>query len=92
MGATILIHAPQQAHASGVTAADLDGRWPDIRGAVLAAAVLDSCHLREVTPLPRPVPARGALGLWAPPAEVLAAVQDQMKALAESAAPTGTSR
>ncbi|MFE5711964.1 hypothetical protein ACFQ7J_14245 [Streptomyces sp. NPDC056501] len=111
VGTTILIHAAQQAHASGVTAADLDGRgWPDTRGAVLAAAVLDSCHqaaegccgawgfpgywhwtLRDVTPLPQAVPARGALGLWTPPAGVLTAVQDQLEGLAEPAS-TGTSR
>ncbi|MFF2305893.1 hypothetical protein ACFVVP_25680 [Streptomyces sp. NPDC058128] len=45
VGASILIHAAQQSHGSGVTAADLDGHaWPDTRGAVLAHAVLDSCH------------------------------------------------
>ncbi|MFD9047822.1 hypothetical protein [Streptomyces zaomyceticus] len=111
MGASILIHAAQQPHGSGVTAADLDGHaWPDTRGAVLAHAVLDSCHqategccgrwgfpgfwhwvLRNVTPLPRPVPARGALGLWTPPAAVLTAVQDQLELLDEPA-PTGASR
>lgn len=107
LGTGVLIHAAQQAHASGITAADLDGyAWPDIRGAILAAAVLDSCHqatdgccgtwgfpgywhwiLRDVTPLPQPVPARGALGLWRPPAEVLAVVQDQLEALGK---PTAT--
>ncbi|MFI8769497.1 hypothetical protein ACIGN6_31960 [Streptomyces sp. NPDC053792] len=111
MGTTILIHAALQAHASGVTAADLDGQaWPDTRGAVLASTRLDSCHqatddccgtwgfpgywhwiLRDVTPFPRPVPTRGALGLWAPPVEVLASVQDQLEALGKPG-PTEASR
>ncbi|MFE1500038.1 hypothetical protein ACFW89_33770 [Streptomyces albidoflavus] len=111
VGTTILIHAAQQTHASGVTAAHLGGHtWPGTRGAVLATAVLDFCHqatdgccgpwgfpgyrhwiLRDVTPLPRPVPARGALGLWTPPVDVLTAVQEQLKALGKPAA-TGASR
>ncbi|OKJ45971.1 hypothetical protein AMK27_40010 [Streptomyces sp. CB02009] len=37
VGASILIHAAQQSHSSGVTAAGLEGHaWPDTRGADLA--------------------------------------------------------
>lgn len=34
--------------------------------------------LRDVQPLRKPVPARGALGFWRPPADVLAAVREQV--------------
>ncbi len=34
-------------------------------------------ELSDVHPLPRPVPAKGRLGLWVPDAEVLAAVEAQ---------------
>lgn len=34
-------------------------------------------ELADVRPLPVPVPAKGQLGLWTPPAEVLAAVEAQ---------------
>lgn len=34
-------------------------------------------ELDHVRPLPKPVPARGQLGLWTPPADVLAAVEAQ---------------
>lgn len=34
--------------------------------------------LADITALPDPVPAKGALGFWTPPADVLAAVQQQL--------------
>lgn len=34
--------------------------------------------LEDVRRLPEPVPCRGALGLWTPPADVLAVVSDQL--------------
>ncbi|MFG3127440.1 ASCH domain-containing protein [Streptomyces tendae] len=39
-------------------------------------------ELADVTALPEPVPAKGALGFWTPAAEVLAAVQQQLQAVA----------
>lgn len=36
----------------------------------------------DVTPLPEPVPAKGALGFWTPGADVLAAVQAQLGVVA----------
>lgn len=48
LGTTILIHAGKEPHASGITAADLGSEdWPDVRGAILATARLDSCHRAE---------------------------------------------
>lgn len=35
-------------------------------------------RLRNVRRLPRPVPCRGALGLWTPPAEVVAEIETQL--------------
>ncbi|GAA2770455.1 hypothetical protein GCM10019017_10500 [Streptomyces showdoensis] len=98
LGTTILIHAAKAPHNSKVTAADLElAHAPDVRGAIIGTAVLDSCHqadpagccapwgmvsfwhwtLRDIRPLPRPVPTDGLLGLWVPPAAVLHDVQAQ---------------
>ena len=97
LGKMVFIHAALAPHASKVTAADLGlDHAPDVRGAVIGTAVLDSCHqnangccapwgmagfwhwvLRDVRPLPRPVPAVGMLGLWTPTPDVLHDVQVQ---------------
>lgn len=73
-------------------AAGGSGKYPGVRGAVLAVATLAGCHLdagccgpwgmrevyhwqlADVEALPEPVPCKGSLGLWAPSADVLAAV------------------
>jgi|SRR5690242_9178445 len=39
-------------------------------------------QLADVTPLPMPVPTKGALGFWTPPPAVLAAVHEQLGAVA----------
>ncbi|MEU9703034.1 hypothetical protein [Streptomyces sp. NPDC047981] len=97
VGTTILIHAAKEPHASGIVASDFtSAAWPDVRGAILGTAVLDSCHqatddccapwgmsdhwhwaLRNARPLPRAIPATGALGLWTPSGNVLYDVQVQ---------------
>ncbi|MFI1815138.1 hypothetical protein ACH414_32850 [Streptomyces sp. NPDC020422] len=45
LGTTVLIHAAKASHASEVTSADLGLDYaPDVRGAIIGAGVLDSCH------------------------------------------------
>ncbi|MFD7980241.1 hypothetical protein [Streptomyces sp. NPDC059071] len=45
LGSRILIHAARLPHASKVTAAGLGlTHAPDVRGAVIGTAILDSCH------------------------------------------------
>ncbi len=55
-----------------------DESWPTRCGCGLWA-MANQCHWRlgNVRPLAAPVPCRGALGLWTPPADVLAAVEAQ---------------
>lgn len=106
MGARILIHAAKEGDRAALAAGVLPG--PDVRGAVIATALITGCHfegvackirggtgcgpwanpevyhwvLRDVTPLPEPVPAKGSLQFWTPTPNVLAAVQRQIEAVA----------
>ena len=46
LGRTILIHAGEEPHASGITSTDLGGdAWPDARGAIIGIAKLVGYHL-----------------------------------------------
>ncbi|MEV8626017.1 hypothetical protein [Streptomyces sp. NPDC051079] len=62
LGATVLIHAAKAPHASKVSAADLGLKQaPDARGAIIATAVLDSCHQATADGCCAPW---GMLGFW----------------------------
>ncbi|MFI8967010.1 hypothetical protein ACIGO8_33430 [Streptomyces sp. NPDC053493] len=62
LGTTILIHAGKELHASKVTAADLElPHAPDVRGAIIGTAVLDSCHEADPNGCCAPW---GMLGFW----------------------------
>jgi hypothetical protein len=54
-----------------------DGSWPCWCGP-WAMSAQHHWKLANVRRLPRPVPCRGALGLWMPPADVIAAVEAQL--------------
>lgn len=93
-GARILIHAGAQpdrdalvhpdhrpVYSAVVAVATVTGcHWSDGWQCCGAWGFAQVYHwtLADVTALPEPVPAKGALGFWTPPADVLAAVQAQL--------------
>ncbi|WP_309032587.1 ASCH domain-containing protein [Streptomyces alfalfae] len=93
-GARILIHAGAQPDRNAEVHGDhLDVRSAIVAVATITgchwADTWDCCGpwafdevyhwtLADVTALPEPVPARGALGFWTVPDDVLAAVQQQL--------------
>lgn len=93
-GARILIHAAAQpdkwavvygpnldVYGAIVGLATITGcHWSDDGRCCGPWGFENSYHwtLADVTVLPDPVPAKGALGFWTPPADVLAAVEQQL--------------